>query len=44
VAVGYIAVGGVAIGIYSIGGLCLGPHTIYNSPDMLKRLESLFSR
>jgi len=42
VAIGYIAVGGVAIGVYCLGGLCLGPHTIYNDPDMLKRIESLF--
>jgi hypothetical protein len=42
VAIGYIAVGGIAIGIYCLGGLCLGPHTIFNDPDMLRRLESLF--
>jgi hypothetical protein len=42
VAIGYIALGGIAIGIYCLGGLCLGPHTIFNDPDMLRRLESLF--
>lgn len=43
-AVGYIAVGGIAIGIYALGGLCFGPHTIYNDPDLLRYLESLFRR